>query len=328
MKILVTGGRGFVGKALSKKLQELGHEVETLSRSATNLDDTRFKHHPVDLTRIQEHEQLFHNVDCIFHVAAKAGVDGKYNSYYTVNYLGTKDLLKVSKKMGVKYFIYTSSPSVVFSKEPIANGKEDLPYVSNNLSPYSSTKAMAEKEVLLSNDTSFSTLALRPHLVWGEGDPHLLPKVINRHKAGKLKIVGDGMNRVDLTHIDNVVHAHIKALNALVSGHPVSGKSYFISQNEPVKLWEWLNSLFELLNLKPLEQKISFSKAYLTGAFLEKLWRFSFIKSEVPMSRFIACQLAHDHWFSTRQANLGFGYEPILSMDEAMNKTIPWLKTI
>jgi nucleoside-diphosphate-sugar epimerase len=165
-------------------------------------------------------------------------------------------------------------------------------------------------------------------LVWGEGDPHLLPKVINRHKAGKLKIVGDGMNRVDLTHIDNVVHAHIKALNALVSGHPVSGKSYFISQNEPVKLWEWLNSLFELLNLKPLEQKISFSKAYATGALLENLWRFSFIKSEVPMTRFIACQLAHDHWFSTRQANLGFGYEPILSMDEAMNKTIPWLKTI
>jgi len=328
MKILVTGGRGFVGKALSIKLRELGHEVETLSRSASHIDDSQFRHHPVDLTDLLEHQQLFRNIDCIFHVAAKAGIDGKYKDYYAVNYLGTQNLLKVSKRMGVKFFIYTSSPSVVFSKKPIANGKEDLPYVSSNLSPYSLTKAMAEKEVLLSNDSSFSTLALRPHLVWGEGDPHLLPKVINRHKAGKLRIVGEGINRVDMTHIDNVVHAHITALNALVSGSPVSGKSYFISQNEPVKLWEWLNSLFELLSLKPLEQKISFPKAYVTGAVLEKLWRILFLKSEVPMTRFIACQLAHDHWFSTRQANLDFGYEPILSMDEALNKTIPWLKTI
>ena len=328
MKILVTGGRGFVGKALSIKLWELGHEVETLSRSASNLDDSHFRHHQVDLTNLLEHQQLFRNIDCIFHVAAKAGIDGDYKDYYAVNYLGTQNLLKVSKRMGVKFFIYTSSPSVVFSKKPIANGKEDLPYVSSNLSPYSLTKAMAEKEVLLSNDSSFSTLALRPHLVWGEGDPHLLPKVINRHKAGKLRIVGEGINRVDLTHIDNVVHAHIMALNSLVSGGPVSGKSYFISQNEPVKLWEWLNSLFELLSLKPLDQKISFSKAYVTGALFEKLWRILFLKSEVPMTRFIACQLAHDHWFSTKQANSDFGYEPILSMDEALNKTIPWLKTI
>lgn len=328
MKILVTGGRGFVGTALSIKLRQLGHEVETLSRSASHIDDSQFRHHPVDLTEVLKHPQLFRNIDCIFHVAAKAGIDGKYDGYYAVNYLGTKNLLKVARRMGVRFFIYTSSPSVVFSKKPIVNGKEDLPYVSNNLSPYSSTKAMAEKEVLLSNDSSFSTLALRPHLVWGEGDPHLLPKVINRHKVGKLRIVGEGINRVDLTHIDNVVHAHIMALNALVSGSPVSGKSYFISQNEPVKLWEWLNSLFDLLSLKPLDQKISFSKAYATGALLEKLWKILFLKSEVPMTRFIACQLAHDHWFSTRQANLDFGYEPILSMDEALNKTIPWFKTI
>ena len=241
--------------------------------------------------------------------------------------MGTKNILSLAKDIGVKYFIYTSSPSVVFSGKPISEGNEKLSYVSNRVSPYSHTKALAEEAVLHANNNPFLSTSLRPHLIWGENDPHLLPKVISRHKNRKLKIVGEGNNQVDLTHIDNVVHAHILAFNALLEGYPLGGKAYFISQNEPVKLWDWLNSIFRDLNLDPIYNKISFPKAYCAGAFLEILWKILRLKNDLPMSRFVACQLAHDHWFSTEAAKSDFGYEPIISMSEAMKKHYLGLET-
>ena len=242
--------------------------------------------------------------------------------------MGTKNILHLAKDIGVKYFIYTSSPSVVFSGKPISDGNEKLSYVSNRVSPYSHTKALAEEAVLHANNNTFLSTSLRPHLIWGENDPHLLPKVISRHKNGKLKIVGGGNNQVDLTHIDNVVHAHILAFDALLGGYPLGGKAYFISQNEPVKLWDWLNSIFRALNLDPIVNRISFPKAYCAGAFVEFLWKILRLNNDLPMSRFVACQLAHDHWFSTEAAKSDFGYEPIISMSEAMNRTLTWLRSL
>ena len=329
MKILVTGGKGFLGSSIVHRLLELGHQVETLSRSTGSKKISTVKHHQLDLSKKVLNLEQFKGIECIFHTAAKAGIDGRYNDYYTANYLGTKNILNLAKDIGVKYFIYTSSPSVVFSGKPISDGNEKLSYVSNRVSPYSHTKALAEEAVLHANNNhAFLSTSLRPHLIWGENDPHLLPKVISRHKKGKLKIVGEGNNQVDLTHIDNVVHAHILAFNALVGGSPLGGKAYFISQNEPVKLWDWLNSIFRALNLEPIDNRISFPKAYCAGAFVEALWKILRLKGDLPMSRFIACQLAHDHWFSTESAKSDFGYEPIISMSEAMNKTLPWLRSL
>ena len=328
MKILVTGGKGFLGSSIVHRLLELGHQVETLSRSTGSKKNSTVKHHQLDLSKKVLNFEQFKGIECIFHTAAKAGIDGRYHDYYTANYLGTKNILNLAKDIGVKYFIYTSSPSVVFSGKPISDGNEKLSYVSNRVSPYSHTKALAEEAVLHANNNTFLSTSLRPHLIWGENDPHLLPKVISLHKNGKLKIVGEGNNQVDLTHIDNVVHAHILAFDALLEGYPLDGKAYFISQNEPVKLWDWINSIFRDLNLDPIDNRISFPKAYCAGAFLEILWKILRLKSDLPMSRFVACQLAHDHWFSTESAKSDFGYEPIISMSEAMKKTLPWLRSL
>lgn len=330
MKILITGGKGFIGNSIAKKLSMLGHEISTVSRSS----DYRKKeyitaHHQYDLSKDNLNHQILKNIDVVFHVAAKAGIEGKYNDYYASNYLATKLLLDACKSSSVQNFIYTSSPSVVFTKEPIKNANENLPYIKNKVSPYAQTKAIAEKEVLNSNDNiNFKTIALRPHLVWGEGDPHLLPKVIRRHAEGKLKIVGDGLNQVDLTHIDNVTHAHVTAMNALISNKPVGGKAYFISQSEPVQLWKWLNDLFIKLKLPPLKKRVSFQKAYLAGMVAESLWGLFNFSKDLPMSRFAACQLSHDHWFSNYAAEKDLGYRPIISMEKALDKTIPWLQAI
>jgi len=330
MKVLVTGGKGFIGGSVAGRLIELGYQVKTLSRSPSSSHiGNKSDHYQIDLTKKIFDSHFLDGVDVVFHIAAKAGIDGHFKEYYNANFIATQNILHACKKRGVKYFIYTSSPSVVFSKAAIRNGNETPPYTNVHISSYASTKAMAEKEVLNSNNgSSFCTIALRPHLVWGNGDPHLLPKVIKRHLQHKLKIVGDGENKVDLTHIDNVTHAHVSAMNSLINSKDLGGKAYFISQNEPVSLWPWLNQLFSKLELPPIQKKVSFRKAYLAGQLAEIIWRALNLKSEIPMSRFAACQLSHDHWFSSIRAEKDLGYKPIISMDEALVKTLPSLKKL
>ena len=332
MKILITGGTGFIGYSLAKRLLAAGHEVHVVGRSPVPpeaKDFDKITYHPHDLSTQGIPPSIISGTDFVFHIAAKAGVGGSYSSYYAANYLATVNLLKSCLACQVPRMVFTSSPSVVFSGSSIRDGNESLDYVKSNLSSYATTKALAEKAVLGAHSPGiFQALALRPHLVWGEGDPHLLPQVIKRHKAGKLRIVGNGENRVDLTHIDNVCHAHLCAMEALIENKTAGGKAYFVGQDEPVCLWAWLNDLFEQLDLPPLKKRISFGKAYFAGLILEKSWRFLRVRNDPPMTRFVACQLAHDHWFSPQAAKTDLGYEPIQSMQESLEKSMAWLRSL
>jgi len=332
MKILVTGGLGFIGFRLVQNLIDQGHEVHALGRTQ-NPPKTKLIHglhyHSHDLSSSVLLADWFQETDTVFHVAAKAGVGGRFTEYLDANVVSTEKLLEASKQAKVKRFIYTSTPSVVFTKLPIRNGKESLPYSTENFSPYATTKALAEKSVLRADERSgMRTIALRPHLVWGAGDPHLLPRVIARHKARKFKIVGNGKNKVDLTHVDNVVHAHLCALESMLLDPSLGGKSYFIGQDEPVFLWEWLNQIFSEMGLPILEKSVSFKTAYQLGSIIEKIWGGLRIKSDPPMTRFVACQLAQDHWFSSDAAQKDLNYQPILTMDQALEKTLPWFKSL
>ena len=332
MKILVTGGMGFVGNALAHALLKRGHEVHALGRSLNPPKEKLLPgliYHSHDLSRKPLSKDWFKKTDVVFHVAAKAGVGGKYLDYKLANLIATEKLLQTCKEYEVSKFIYTSTPSVVFSPNPIRGGDESLPYSKENFSPYASTKALAEQGVLAADDPAgLRTLALRPHLVWGPGDPHLLPRVVARHRAGRLKIIGDGKNQVDLTHIENVVHAHLCALDAMISNSALGGNPYFIGQNEPVCLWDWLNQVFAELHLAPLNKFISYKTAYNIGWLMEQAWKILPLKDEPPMTRFVACQLAHDHWFSEVAAKRDLGYQPLLSMEEALRKTHPWLRNL
>jgi nucleoside-diphosphate-sugar epimerase len=331
MKILVSGGTGFVGTAVTDILLALGHEVHTIGRSTpsfNNKSKNRY-HHRFDLTKDNLPESLISGTEIFFHIAAKAGVWGSYSEFFSANVTATRKILTACQSYHIPKLIYTSTPSVVFSEKPIRNGTETLPYCKNEISPYAQTKSIAEKEVLKAHvPGKMQTIALRPHLVWGKGDPHLLPRVIQRHRAGKLKIVGDGTNQVDLTHIDNVAHAHICAMNSMLKNENLGGKPYFISQGEPVYLWDWLNQLFQRIDLPPLSQSLNFKTAFLVGSSLESIWSVLKIKKEPPMTRFVACQLAHDHWFSTKSAEADLSYKPVIKMNQAMEETLPWLQSL
>jgi nucleoside-diphosphate-sugar epimerase len=272
-------------------------------------------------------------METVFHTAAKVGVWGRYADFHRTNVLGTRALLEGARTHGVKYFIHTSTPSVVYTGRDLANADESLPLTTACPSPYPLTKALAEREVLAANSATLRTVALRPHLIWGIGDPHLVPRVLARARAGRLRIIGSGRNRVDLVHVENAVDAHLLAESALrqchvlrdtSSGGSPAGRAYFITNGEPVLLWDWINGLLTGLGEPPVTRKISLRTASTLGAVCEGAWRVLPLRGEPPMTRFIAAELAKDHWFDLTAARRDLGYAPRITMAAGTAELVAW----
>ncbi len=324
---LVTGGGGFVGKAVVKGLLERGVLCRVVGRNHyPKLEQLGVQCLKGD---IRDEEFLVNcgkGVDVVFHVAALAGIWGKWSDYYSINVTGTENVITACRENNIPHLIYTSTPSVVFDKEDICGGDETLPYSSSFLCHYAKSKVMAEKKVLNSANSNFKTCAIRPHLIWGPGDPHLIPRIIERGKNRQLKIIGDGTNMVDISYVDNVAHAHLLAADNLTGPGTASGKAYFVSQGNPVNLWNWINQLFADVGVDPLVKKVPFSIAYGTGALLEMVHRFVKPGDEPKMTRFLAEQLAKSHYFSIKNAKMDLGYEPIVSTEEGMKRLLKWIE--
>ncbi|MGC6506339.1 MAG: NAD-dependent epimerase/dehydratase family protein [Coraliomargaritaceae bacterium] len=326
MKVLVTGGGGFLGRAIVERLLSRGYSVRSIGRSVRpELSELGVESLACDLEDAEAIRAACAGMDAVFHVAAKAGIWGSWQSYYQPNYIGTRNVINASLAEGVPRLVHTSTPSVVFNRTEIRGGDESLPYGSGALSHYARSKALAEAAVLGADCTQLRTIALRPHLIFGPGDPHLLPKVIGRAKSGRLRIIGDGGNRVDVTYIGDAAEAHLNALDALESTD-ANGRAYFISQGEPVLLWPWLNGILEELGHPPLVQKVPLGTALCVGAVCECLWKLFGSKNDPPMTRFVAEQMAKDHYFTISAAKKELGYCPVTSMEEALERTIEDLK--
>ena len=326
MKVLVTGGGGFVGGYVIERLIARGYNVRSFGRSPQpKLSALGVEVVCGDIADVKAIEAACDGVAAVFHVAARAVIWGSWLSYYQPNVIGTRNILTACKAKGVGRLIYTSTPSVVFNRQAIRGGNEALPYGRNWLCHYAHTKAIAEQEALAANSDTLKVVALRPHLVFGPGDPHLLPRVIESAKIGRLKIVGRGRNKVDVSYVGNVADAHIDALDALDSGR-CAGCAYFISQGEPVELWPWLNLILEGLNHVPLAKKVPLPIAYSAGAICELLWKMQGRRTDPPMTRFVAVELAKDHYFDISAAQRELGYSATVSMSEALDLTIRDLK--
>jgi nucleoside-diphosphate-sugar epimerase len=326
-KVLVTGGGGFIGKALVRELVRRGLEVAVVGRNPyPELAALGVQCHQGDIRDLSFLERALAGRDTVFHVAAKAGIWGARQEYFSINVTGTTNVLAACRKNGVRHLIYTSTPSVVFDGRSLEGVDETAPYANKPLCPYAASKIQAEKEVLRAQSSQLRTIALRPHLVWGPGDRHLVPRLLERGRMKGLKIVGTGANRVDIAYIDNVVHAHILAADNLNSSGTGAGQAFFIGQEEPVRLWPWINELFARMDIPPVTQKVPFVGAYWAGLGLEVVHTLLRSQREPKMTRFVAHQLAQSHWFSHRKAQAILGYQQLVTTEEGMNRLIAWLK--
>ena len=323
MKILVTGGGGFLGRKLCEGLVARGHRVVSFNRGRyPALQALGVEQLQGDLADRAAVVAAARGCAAVFHNAAKAGAWGAYADYHRANVLGTDNVIAACRTHAIDRLVYTSTPSVTHrATHPVAGGTaETVPYGEGLKAPYAATKLIAEKAVLAANDARLATIALRPRLIWGVGDNQLLPRLVARARAGRLALVGSGNNRVDTTYIDNAAQAHFDAFDHLAVGSACAGRAYFISNGEPWPMQDVVNGLLRAAGAPEVHRHLPFAAAYAAGGLMEAAWRLLRLDGEPPMTRFLAEQLATTHWYSMEPARRDFGYVPKVSMEEGLRR--------
>ncbi|REJ90522.1 MAG: NAD-dependent epimerase/dehydratase family protein [Planctomycetota bacterium] len=322
MRCLVTGGGGFLGRYIVEQLLDRGADVRIFSRrDYPELSELGVTVVQGDLRDESAVQNACRDVETVFHCAAIPGVWGPWKLFYEINTVGARNILTACRSNGVRKLIYTSSPSVVYDGNPHENADESLPYPDQYLCHYSHTKALAEREVLEANDPDrLLTLSLRPHLIWGPRDNHLIPRLIRKARTGRLRRVGDGRNLISVSYVENAARAHLQAADALQPGSPVAGRAYFLNEPEPVNLWDFVNAILRRAGLPPVERSITAKAAWRIGAALERIYGVLRITSEPPMTRFVASQLSQSHYYDISAARRDFGYQPQISIEEGLQR--------
>jgi len=324
---LVTGGGGFVGRAVVEQLLARGDRVRSLARGTyPKLVEAGVRVLRGDVADARIVGQACAGCDVVFHVAAKAGIWGAYRGYHEANVVGTRNILAACRQHGVGRLIYTSSPSVIFDGRSMAGVDESVRYPARHHSHYGATKALAEKAVLAANDATLRTVALRPHLIWGPRDNHIIPRLLRQARAGTLRRVGDGSNLVDTTYVDDAARAHLLAADALDHNPLAAGRPFFISQGEPTPLWELIDRILAAAGLPPVARAVPTPVAWTAGAILEAVYTLLRLEGEPRMTRFVAHELSTTHWFDITAARRELGYEPAISIEEGLRRLRAWLQ--
>jgi nucleoside-diphosphate-sugar epimerase len=324
VKVLVTGGGGFIGMALVRRLVESGYSVSSFSRSI-------YKEHiklgvriiQGDIVNQTEIEKACVGIDTIFHVAAKAKIWGKYKDFYDVNVVGTKNVITACENKGVRKLIFTSSASVIFNGNDLEGVKESIGYPKKSVSNYTSTKAEAEQLVLNANSGSLKTISLRPHLVWGPGDTQLIPKILERAKSGRLKRIGKKNCLIDTTYIDNLINAQLLAVDKMEGNLDVCGRAFYITNGEPIPVWDFLNSIIESAGFPRVNKSVPKIFALTIAWILEKANQIFQSKKEPFITRFVIHELCKNHWFDITNAKRLLGYSPKISFKKGLQNLKP-----
>lgn len=341
----VTGAGGFLGKAICLRLLAAGIKVTGFARGHyPELEALGVVMLQGDLVNKDLLQQAMQGCDIVFHVASKAGVWGDRDSYFCPNVKGAANVIAACKALKIDKLVYTSTPSVTFAGQDESGIDESTPYATRFLNHYAHSKAIAEKMMLDANQVgdmplenpdvtqvssqvttqatapyALKTVALRPHLIWGPGDPHLVPRVLSRGRLGKLKLVGREDKLVDTIYIDNAAYAHVLAALELCQAKPkCQGKAYFLSNDEPITMAEMINLILACDALPPVTKHVPQSVAYVVGAVLESVHYLLKKQEEPMMTRFVARQLSCSHYFDISAAKRDLGYRALVSINQGM----------
>jgi nucleoside-diphosphate-sugar epimerase len=321
MRTLVTGGGGFLGRAIIEQLLARGDHVRSFARgSYPDLSVRGVEVVQGDVGDADAVLRAVRGVELVFHVAAKAGLWGRAVDFFNSNVLGTDNVIRACQQAGIPRLVYTSSPSVVFAGRDMEGADESVPYARTYHAHYPRTKALAEQRLLAANSSALATIALRPHLLWGPYDTQLTKSILARGRSGTLARIGSRDPLVDFTYVDNAALAHLLAADKLALGAPASGKPFFVSQGEPVPLWTFVDRLLAAGSLPQVRRTISPRVAYGVGALLELAYNVLPLKGEPRLTRFLVEELCTAHWFNIGAARRELGYTPIVSIEEGLRR--------
>jgi nucleoside-diphosphate-sugar epimerase len=329
MNILITGGGGFLGSwivtELLKEKKSTDRLINLSRHRYLSLEEKGVECVCFDLSGASNQRQQLldifqkYQIDSVFHVASHVSMWGRREDFQRINTAATEVLLEVAKSCGVKKFIYTSTPSVVFGEGQHEGSDESLHYPEKHYSFYAETKALAEKSVIASATDTFFTAALRPHLVFGPGDQNLIPRVLRKAREKKLKRIGSGENYVDVLYVEEAARAHVLCFKNLKAEH--SGRVYFLGQG-PVNLWEFIENILKLNNIVTPLETISEKQAFWLARIFEWTWRtFGILSPEPPLTKFTVMNLSRHHWYNHQAAYRDFGWRPEIDLSEALKRT-------
>jgi nucleoside-diphosphate-sugar epimerase len=326
VKILVTGGGGFLGQAICRQLVARGHSVRSMNRQRyPALDAIGVEQRSADVASLDLVIEAAAGVDAIIHSAGRVGAWGRVEDYYETNVRGTDNVLAACELNEIDKLVLTSSPSVVHNGADLEGVDESVPYATHFSSAYAQTKALAEQRVLAANSAQLATVALRPHFIWGPGDPNLLPRILGRARRGQLRLIGDVAKKIDTVFVDNAAEAHVLAVEKVALGSPIAGKVYFISQGEPITHEALVSSWLKADGFPPETRHVPVGLARFLGAALETIYQTLGISSEPPLTRFLVEQMSTSHWFNIDAARRDLGYAPRVSMAEGLARLSQYL---
>ncbi|XP_037118055.1 sterol-4-alpha-carboxylate 3-dehydrogenase, decarboxylating [Syngnathus acus] len=322
----VIGGSGFLGRHLVEKLLERGYTVAVFD-IRQNFEIPGVSFHQGDLCDLQALLPALKSVSLVFHCASPSPASDDRGLFERVNIQGTRTVIQACIEVGVQKLVLTSSASVVFEGSDIKNGREDLPYAKKPIDYYTETKIKQEKLVLEACDKKkgFLTIAIRPHGIFGPRDPQLVPILVDTARKGKMKfIIGDGTNLVDFTFVENVVHGHILAAEHLRPDSPICGKPYHITNDEPVRFWDFMSDVLVGLGYPAPRYHLPYTLVYglalllwLLSLVLRPL--ISFKPTFTPMR--VALAGTH-HYYSCERAKQDMGYKPPVCLKEGIERTV------
>ncbi len=329
MRALVTGGGGYLGRHITKALLDRGDTVRVVGRSRYPQVEAWGAEGVVADLAVDDPAlvRACEDIDVVFHAAALPPYHAPEAVFRATNVGGTQRVLAAVRAAGVPKLVFTGTPSATFDGRDVQGGTEaSCPYPTTFGNPYAATKAAAERMVLAANGPLLATTALRPHLIYGPEEPHMLPRVIARHREGRLRVIGDGQNRVGLTFIHTAAQAHLQAADALAVGSKNAGRAYFITDDEPVLLWPWLDRFLQATGHPPLRGRVSLGVARAVGSLCEAAWTWLPLKGEPPMTRFAATNLATSHWYDLSAARADFGFHAAATGEDGFERTAAWFR--
>lgn len=325
---LVTGATGFLGNRIVRMLVDEGKKVRVFVRQDYN--DNRVEVFKGDLSDRDSIRKAVKGVDVVFHTASFISWNpNDKDKLEKINIQANRDIIEACKEFKVSKLIYTSSIDAIYEGKPIKDGDESLPYPSKFIDHYSYTKAVAEKDIISSNDVNgLLTCSLRTAGIYGPGDRTRLPSIIDVLRKGNYMQLGDGRAHFSHVYVDNCAYAHLLAEKALIPGSPVCGQSYFITDHESGYFFDFFKPILTALGYnipnKNISYRIGMILAYVSEFVSELPWNK---KNAQPMiTRYTVASTALDFSFVHDKATRDFGYHPIVPLDVAIQETIKDLR--